>query len=81
MIHKMNGGEITTDPRAFLILDDCLYDNTWAKDKFMRSVFMNGRHFKLLFLLTMQYALGIPPNLRTNIDFVFILRENVNPVE
>ena len=24
----------------------------------------------------MQYALGIPPNLRTNIDFVFILREN-----
>ena len=24
----------------------------------------------------MQYALGIPPNLRTNVDFVFILREN-----
>ena len=64
------------DPRAFLILDDCLYDNTWAKDKWMRSVFMNGRHFKLLFILTMQYALCIPPNLRTNIDYVFILREN-----
>ena len=42
----------------------------------MRSVFMNGRHYKLLFLLTMQFALGIPPNLRTNIDYVFILREN-----
>jgi hypothetical protein len=25
----------------------------------------------------MQYPLGVPPNLRTNIDFVFILRENV----
>ena len=37
---------------------------------------MNGRHFKVLFLITMQYALGIPPNLRTNIDYVFILREN-----
>ena len=24
----------------------------------------------------MQYALGVPPNLRTNIDYVFILREN-----
>ena len=24
----------------------------------------------------MQFALGIPPNLRTNIDYVFILREN-----
>ena len=70
------GGSSNTDPRAFLILDDCLYDNTWAKDKWMRSVFMNGRHYKLLFLLTMQYALGIPPNLRTNIDYIFILREN-----
>ena len=25
----------------------------------------------------MQFALGIPPNLRTNIDYVFILRENI----
>ena len=76
MIEKINSGESGLDPRAFLILDDCLYDNTWAKDKWMRSVFMNGRHFKLLFLLTMQYALGVPPNLRTNVDYIFILREN-----
>ena len=65
------------DPRAFLILDDCLYDNTWQKDKNIRSCFMNGRHYKLMFILTMQFALGIPPNLRTNVDFVFILRENI----
>ena len=75
MIEKINKGEGGIDPRAFLILDDCLYDNTWSKDKWMRSVFMNGRHYKLLFLLTMQYALGVPPNLRTNIDYVFILRK------
>jgi hypothetical protein len=76
MIEQIHGGNREIDPRAFLILDDCLYDNSWAKNKDMRSVFMNGRHYKLLFLLTMQYALGIPPNLRTNIDYVFILREN-----
>jgi hypothetical protein len=76
LIEKINQGQGNIDPRSFLILDDCLYDNSWAKDKFMRSVFMNGRHYKLLFLLTMQFALGIPPNLRTNIDYVFILREN-----
>jgi len=64
------------DPRAFLVLDDCLYDNSWTKDKNVRSLFMNGRHFKILFMITMQYALGIPPNLRTNIDYIFILREN-----
>ena len=63
------------DPRTFVILDDCLYDNTWARDKMMRLLFMNGRHWKVMLLITMQYPLGIPPTLRTNIDYVFILRE------
>jgi hypothetical protein len=65
----------TIDSRAFVILDDCLYDNTWTKDKMMRLLFMNGRHWKIMLIITMQYPLGIPPNLRTNIDYVFILRE------
>ena len=63
------------DPRAFVILDDCLYDNSWSKDKMMRLLFMNGRHWKIMLVITMQYPLGIPPNLRTNIDYIFILRE------
>lgn len=63
------------DPRAFVILDDCLYDATWTKDKLMRLLFMNGRHWKIMLIITMQYPLGIPPNLRTNIDYVFVLRE------
>lgn len=63
------------DPRAFCILDDCLYDSSWTKDKLMRLLFMNGRHWKIMLIITMQYPLGIPPNLRTNIDYVFILRE------
>jgi len=65
----------TIDPRAFVILDDCLYDAGWTKDKMMRLLFMNGRHWKIMLVITMQYPLGIPPNLRTNIDYVFILRE------
>ena len=64
------------DPRTFCILDDCLYDASWTKDKMMRLLFMNGRHWKIMLIITMQYPLGIPPNLRTNIDYVFILREN-----
>jgi hypothetical protein len=65
----------TIDPRAFIILDDCLYDNSWARDKMMRLLFLNGRHWKLMLVITMQYPLGVPPILRTNIDYVFILRE------
>jgi len=70
-------GRSNIDPSAFLILDDCLYDQTWVRDPNVRSLFMNGRHYKIMFMITMQFALGIPPNLRTNIDYVFILRENI----
>lgn len=80
LIHKKRRGghnAALINPSAYLILDDCLYDNSWTRSKHIRSLFMNGRHFKMFFIITMQYALGIPPNLRTNIDYVFILRENI----
>ena len=72
---KASYGRSNIDPRAFVILDDCLYDNSWARDKMMRLLFMNGRHWKIMLIITMQYPLGVPPNLRTNIDYTFVLRE------
>ena len=68
-------GRSNIDARTFVILDDCLYDNSWAREKLMRLLFMNGRHWKIMLVITMQYPLGVPPNLRTNIDYTFILRE------
>lgn len=70
-------GTTSVDPRNFLILDDCLYDSSWVRNKDVRYLFMNGRHVHTMFIITMQYALGIPPNLRTNIDYVFLLREPI----
>lgn len=70
-------GRCNIDPRAFLLLDDCLYDDCWKKDKSIKYIFMNGRHQKIMLMITMQYPLGIPPTLRTNVDYVFILREPV----
>jgi hypothetical protein len=64
------------DPRAFLILDDCLYAaKEWINEESTRFVFMNGRHLDMMTIITMQYPLGIPPMLRTNVDYCFILRE------
>ena len=74
---RIKNGDADIDNRAFLILDDCLYDNSWKKDKHIREIFMNGRHWDIMFILIMQYALGVPPNLRSNIDWIFILRENI----
>lgn len=65
-----------TSNNVFIVLDDMLHDaSAWKKDKTMKSIFFNGRHFNFFFILTMQYAQGIPPELRSNIDYVFIFNE------
>lgn len=73
---EQSGGKSRIDPRSFFILDDCMYDDSWTHDKNIRYLFMNGRWLKVFFIITMQYPLGIPPALRTNVDYVFILRES-----
>ena len=70
-------GSSRIDPRTFLVLDDCMYDDTWTRQPAIREIFMNGRHWRFTFMVTMQTPLGIPPALRTNVDFTFILRENL----
>ena len=73
---KEQGVQSRIDPRSFMILDDCMYDDSWTHDKNIRYLFMNGRWLKAFFIITMQYPLGIQPALRTNVDYVFILRES-----
>ena len=80
VMHKIQqdlavGKQSKIDPRSFMILDDCMYDDSWTHDKNIKYLFMNGRWLKVFFLITMQYPLGIQPALRTNVDYVFILRE------
>jgi hypothetical protein len=70
-------GASSIDRRTFVIMDDCMYDNKWVSDKYIRSLFMNGRHYGILYILALQYVMGIPPVLRGNVDYVFILRENM----
>jgi hypothetical protein len=73
---KEAGRPCAIDRRSFIVMDDCMYDNKWISDKFIRSLFMNGRHYGLLYILALQYVMGIPPVLRGQVDYVFILREN-----
>lgn len=62
---------------VFIILDDCMFDKKILKSKAIRDVFMNGRHYDFLFVNCMQYVMDMGPDLRTNVDYVFALRENI----
>jgi hypothetical protein len=66
------------DPRAIVVMDDCLASKgTWAKDPLVYELLFNGRHRHITYILTMQYPLGITPELRSNFDYVFLLAEDI----
>ena len=71
---KYGGAQQFVDNRLVWIIDDCMYDDEWIKSKLMRMMFCNGRHIKIFLLITMQYAMGITPLMRENVDFVVILK-------
>jgi len=65
------------DPRAFLVMDDCMAaKHLWIKDPNVLEIMNQGRHFQLTYILTMQYCLGIQPELRTQFNFIFLLGDD-----
>uniref|UniRef100_A0A6C0J7U4 Packaging ATPase n=1 Tax=viral metagenome TaxID=1070528 RepID=A0A6C0J7U4_9ZZZZ len=75
-IRKKEGKKLKDD-RVILIMDDCMSSKgTWVKEEQILELFFNGRHHHLSFILTMQYAIGIPPEMRSNFDFIFLLAED-----
>jgi hypothetical protein len=75
VIKKLKPNQLKTNRNSFLVLDNCMYDTSWTRDKLMRLIFINGRCWGLMLIMSMSYPLGIPPILRTNISYTFILRE------
>jgi hypothetical protein len=62
---------------SFVLIDDCGFDKDFTKDPILRMIFMNGRHYGIFFIFALQYCMGIPPDMRSQIDYVFILKENL----
>ena len=48
------------------------------KRPIQHKLLKNGRHFKMLYLICLQYAMDVEPWFRSNLDGTFIFREN-NP--
>lgn len=65
------------NPWGMMLLDDCTDDPKFLRSPLFQAIFKNGRHWKMLFILSLQYSLDILPTIRTNIDGTFILREPI----
>lgn len=60
-----------------LILDDCMFNHKVMKTETQKNLHLNGRHYKTTIFNTTQYCMIIPNDIRTNVDFVFALRDNI----
>jgi hypothetical protein len=68
----------TNQQRSLLIvLDDCMYDKKVLKSTCIRDLHMNGRHLRVQFVTCVQYLMDVGPELRSNIDYVFCLKEPI----
>lgn len=58
-----------------LILDDTGHDKAMWRDKTLREIMQNGRHYNLTLFMCLQDAKAVQPNMRSQFDYVFLLRE------
>lgn len=71
------------DPRScppksiMIIVEDQTYDRSIMRDKILREVMMNGRHYNILVFITMQYARDMGPDIRSQIGHVFCMQEKI----
>lgn len=78
--HQKEVNEVGTsniDRRGFLVLDNIMYDTSWIKDTNLLIFIMNNRTYRLSIFISMSYAMNIPPAIRTQFDYIFILRESI----
>lgn len=62
---------------VLLALDDCMYEKSIMRTTAMRNIHMNGRHLKTTLINACQYMVDVDPALRTQIDYVVCLKENI----
>ena len=60
------------DNRAIVVMDDCISSSSFFKDLNYKTMMLNGRCFNLSSILTVQFPFGIPPEIRINMDYIFI---------
>ena len=68
-------GHSNIDLSLLVVMDDCMNDTSWTRDPNIRFLFLNGRHIGVCFIGLMQYARNIPPDLRSQVDYSFLLKE------
>lgn len=71
---RKKAGKRKLDNRTFFVMDDCMgrEKKKWANSPVVDEIFKNGRHYGLTVIIASQNALGIPSDLRDQVDYTFV---------
>jgi archaellum biogenesis ATPase FlaH len=63
-----------------IILDDMQdVSKAWKNDECIKTLFLNGRHYNILTILSLQYIKsGAIPEVRSQVDFLFVFHQTSN---
>lgn len=63
--------------RKFIIIDDLMFKGGLSRNESVRKLFMNGRHWGIMAMLTVQYCMSLDISLRGNAGYIFVCREPI----
>ena len=59
---------------TLVVFDDC-FINDFSKDKSFINLILNGRHYNISSIISLQFPIGFLPCIRTNFDYIFLFEE------
>ena len=63
--------------KVVIVLDDCLAQKgNWVRSQATQELLFNSRHYHITIILTMQFPLGMTPELRSNFDYIFLAHDD-----
>lgn len=62
--------------KKILIFDDVLSNFNFSKSYNFKNLIFNHRHLNTTIIMAVQYGLNIPPDIRANMDYVFLYKDN-----
>lgn len=65
------------DPRLVIVLDDLMYRKHLTKSELFGEIACNGRHYMITLIITVQYVMSLDIVVRSNLDYVIVLRESI----
>jgi len=77
ILKKFIKNQNETDEPGVVILDDMTQDHSTFKSSETKSLIFNSMNYKINVFIAVSYCMDLSPDIRSSVDYIFLLKENV----